>query len=38
LTLAIQDNRLKKNSQVSNLINEDKHYYSNLFTEVMNSN
>ena len=38
MTLAIQDNRLKKNSQVSNLINEDKHYYSNLFNEVMNRN
>ena len=38
LILAIHNVRINKGHQVSNLINEDKHYYSNLFTKVMSNN
>lgn len=38
LTSAIQDNIMNRKSQESNLLSEDKQYYSNLFNKVMNSN
>jgi hypothetical protein len=38
ITSAINEVKLNTKNQTSNLISEDKNYYTNLFNEVMNKN